>query len=706
MLVGCAGAQKTRVKSFDYPPAKTTDVADDYHGVKVKDPYRWLEDQNSKETKAWVKAENRLSRKFLDVPGRKKLVEELKGLWTYPKYHLPVKRGGRYFFLMNKGLANQPKLYVRNHGQAEKDARVLVDPNKLSKDGTTAITGFEPSRDGKMLAYLLSSKGSDWQELRILNADNGRNLDEVLKWCKFTGISWKADGSGFFYNRFPNPKDVRPGDRNRFAKVYFHKPGTPQERDILVYERPDDGELGFDPRVTEDGDYLVLTVYRGTDQRTGIYYTKLDENGTGLNASGHWSFTKLFDFGKARYEFLGNKKDVFYVLTDLDAPRSRIVSINLHDNEKKLVELVPQSKDVLHFAVMAGQRILAVYMRDAHHLVKSFDLGGDDSKDIPLPGMGSISGISGRPGDDEAFFSFTSFLRPNSVFRLDVSGNKSELFLGPKPPLDPAGFVTKEVFYKSKDGTRVHMFLVYRKGIKPDGRNPVLLYGYGGFDISITPYFSVYRLPWLEAGGIFAVANLRGGGEYGEEWHKAGMLKNKQNVFDDFISAAEWLIANHYTSRDKLAIMGGSNGGLLTAACLVQRPDLFGAVVSIVPVIDMLRYQKFSVGHFWIPEYGDAEASRSDFDVLIKYSPLHNIKKGVAYPPTLILTADHDDRVVPMHGKKFAAALQAADKGGGPILLFVETAAGHGGGKPVSKRVGEYADILMFLARFLKVTFP
>ena len=498
-----------------------------------------------------------------------------------------------------------------------------------------------------------------------------------IHWCKFSSVAWKHNNGGFFYNRFPAPGTVPEEDQNNFNRVYWHTLDTPQEADQLIYEDAENKELGFDPFISNDGQYLLLRVWNGTDPCNRIYYRE---------AESEQPFVYLLDEADAMYDFIGNNGPVFYFHTNLDAPRGRVIAVDIRQpGRSHWQELIPQQDDVLDFVLIVNQQFVVAYMHDAHHRVKRYDLAGNALGEILLPALGSIIGIAGRPEQRELFLNFTSFLYPPTVFRYDFSDDILTLFHGPEVSFDARQYETQQVFYASKDGTRVPMFLTHKKGLKLDGNNPTLLYAYGGFDVSLTPSFSTSALFWIESGGIYALANLRGGGEYGEEWHQAGMLEKKQNVFDDFISAAEWLIDNHYTSTQKLAIEGGSNGGLLVAACMVQRPDLYGAVLCHVPVIDMLRYHKFTVGRYWVPEYGNAEANAEHFRFMYAYSPLHNVHKGVSYPPTLILSADTDDRVVPAHAKKFAATLQAANSGEHPILLRVETKAGHGFGKPTAK---------------------
>jgi prolyl oligopeptidase len=685
-------------QKLNYPPTKTVDVVDDYHGVKVADPYRWLEDFESDEVKQWVEAQNKVTFDFVrSVPFYDKIKQRLTELMNFPRFSVPVKAGDKYFFFKNDGLQNQSVLYMR---ESLKGRDILViDPNKFSEDGTVALMNLSYSRDGRFVAYGISVSGSDWQEIKIRDIAVGRDYDEVLKWCKFSSIAWLPDNSGFYYNRFPEPGTVPKGDENNYNKVYFHKLGTPQSEDKLIYERPDAKELNFYPSITEDGKYLILTVRHGTSPKNRIYYRELNRDG---------DFIRLLDNADASYQFIGNKGTVFYFVTDLNAPKYRVIAIDVKNPDREnWKEIIPENKKaVIDNARIINNQLVLVYIEDVKHKLQIYSLDGKFVKEIKLPGIGTISGLSGRQGDTEMFFGFTSFLYPMNVFRYDFKTGQLETFFEVNlKGFNPKDYEVKQVFYESKDGVKVPMYIVHRRGIKLDGNNPTLLYGYGGFNISIMPSFSAQRLLWLEIGGVYAVANLRGGSEYGEEWHMAGMLDKKQNVFNDFISAGEWLIKNGYTNPKKLVINGGSNGGLLVAACMVQRPDLFGAVVCQVPVIDMLRYHKFTVGRYWIPEYGNAEANPDHFKFLYAYSPLHNVKKGVIYPPIIITTADHDDRVVPLHAYKFTAALQSANAGDTPVLLRVETKAGHGAGKPTSKIIEEQSDIYAFLFKVLGISF-
>ncbi len=685
-------------QKLSYPLARyDSSVIDTYHGTKVADPYRWLEDPDSPETQIWVEAENRLTRSYIDaIPAREKIEARLTKIWNYPKFTLPVKEGGRYFFSKNDGLQNQSVLYWQENLISE--PKVLIDPNKLSEDGTVSLSSQVFRKDGKLLAYGLSKSGSDQQEIKIRNIDTGLDFDETLKWCKFADIAWTPNGQGFYYNRYPEAGTVPKEDENNFNRVYWHAVGAPQSRDPLIYERPDNKELGFSPIITEDGKYLLLSVWHGTEPKNRIYYRELASNG---------EFVKLLDEADALYSPIDNDGQIFYFHTDLNAPRGRIIAIDSrHPGRENWKEILPQQEDVISSVSMINNQFVVIFRHDAHNKLKIFKTDGTFLKEIELPTIGSVSSISGKRNDTEMFYSFTSFLYPTTIFRYDFKTGKSEIFRKPDIDFDPSGYETKQVFYPSKDGTRIPMFITHKKGLKLDGSNPVWLYGYGGFNISETPFFSTSKLIWLEAGGVFAVANLRGGDEYGEDWHQAGMLEKKQNVFDDFIAAGEWLIASKYTNPSKLAINGGSNGGLLVAACMLQRPELFGAVICQVPVADMLRYHKFTVGRYWVGEYGNAESSPEQFKFLYAYSPLHNVKKGTAYPPALITSADTDDRVVPAHSKKFAATLQAADAGKNPILIRIETKAGHGGGKPTSKIIEEQSDIYAFLFKTFGMNGP
>jgi prolyl oligopeptidase len=683
-------------QKYQYPVPKRDSVVDDYHGTKVADPYRWMEDQDTPEIKDWIQAENALTRSYIDAyPHREDLKTRLTGLFNYVRYTVPDHEGRRYFFSRNDGLQNQSVLYMQDVSGG--DSTLVLDPNTLSADGTVALSNQWYSDDGTLLAYGLSRSGSDQEEIHIKNLNTGKDYDEVLLWCKFTSVAWKKDNSGFFYNRYPVPDSVPKGEEGYNNRVYWHTLGTPQDQDNLVYEQPDARDLSFSPFTTEDGNYLVLEVEHGTDPQNRIYYREMSSNG---------SFIKLLNNADARYTFVANNGSTFYFNTDLHAPHGRIIAINVNDsNPGRWREIIPERTDPISFAAMVGNCFAVAYLHDAYHRLLVFNEEGAMSHEVELPAIGSVGGFSGKRTDSLMFFSFTSFLYPTTILKYDFATNTLSTFRTPAINFDPLEYETDQVFVPSKDGAKIPVFLTYKKGMKLDGNNPTLLYGYGGFNISMTPSFSSSRLVWLEHGGIYALACLRGGSEYGEEWHRAGMLSKKQNVFDDFIYAAKYLIDKNYTSTPKLAIQGGSNGGLLVAACLTQQPSLYGAAICQVPVADMLRFHKFTIGRFWTGEYGNAEQSAEQFQFMYAYSPLHNVKQGTTYPPTLITTADHDDRVLPAHAMKFAATLQAADAGVNPILVRVDTKAGHGGGKPTSKVIDEQADIYSFLFKTLNIPF-
>ena len=724
-----------------YPSATRGNQVDVYHGVSIADPYRWLENTDAPETKAWVEAENRLSDSFLaSIPERAAIKNRLTQIWNYARYSAPFKEGGRYFYFGNTGLQNQSVLYVQDGKNAP--SRVLLDPNVLSSDGTVALSGQAASDDGHYLAYSLSTSGSDWQELHVRDVNNAQDLPDTLKWVKFSGISWTHDNKGFFYSRYDEPTSGnKMTNVNRNQKVYYHRVGRPQSRDELIYDRPDQPDWIFSANVSDDGQYLVITVSQGTDVRTRLYFVDLDNPGKPEITN---PVVRLIDKLDAEYEFVGNNRTNFYVRTDRNSPRGRIIAISIDNpREDRWNTVVPESKDALVSATMAGEDLVANYLQDAHSSIRFFSASRDARRDtrarqpqrqpqrnpggiyddtstapistrgpqmtgggfamrgeLPLPGIGTVGELNGKQDDDELFYSFTSFLYPTTVYRYDLKNRRNELFRAPKVAFDPSKYETRQVFFTSKDGTRVPMFITAKKGLVLDGTNPTLLYAYGGFNISMTPTFSSANAAWLEMGGIYALANLRGGGEYGKEWHEGGMLAKKQNVFDDFIGAAGYLISQKYTSIPKLAIRGGSNGGLLVGAVMTQRPDLFGATLPEVGVMDMLRFQKFTIGWAWTSDYGSSD-DPEQFKFLRAYSPLQNIKPGTCYPPTLAFTADHDDRVVPGHTFKFIATLQAAQACPNPILVRIETKAGHGAGKPTSKQIDEAADRFAFLVREL-----
>jgi len=677
-----------------YPATRKAEQVDDYHGTKVADPYRWLEDDNSAETKAWVEAENKVTAAFLDaVPERAAIRERLTKLWNYERFGVPQRQGGRYFFTRNSGLQNQRVLYVAESPDAP--PRVLLDPNTLSADGTVALAGFELSDDGARLAYGLSRAGSDWEEWRVRGVATGADRADLVEWVKFSGASWTKEASGFFYSRYdaPQPGEERKG-LNEFQKLYFHRLGTPQSEDALIYERRDRPDWGFYGGVSDDGRYLGISVSQGTDTKNRFFFKDLSVPGAKV-------VELLRDFD-ASYDFIDNDGATFFFKTDLNAPRGRVIAIDLgHPEREHWRELIPQSADTLQSVNLVNGQFVCSYLHDAHSVVKFFALDGKFTRELALPGLGSAGGFRGKRTDTETFYSFTSFTVPGRIYRLDLTTGTSTVFREPTVDFRPDDYETKQVFVTSKDGTRVPMFIAHKRGLKLDGTAPTLLYGYGGFSISLTPSFGVASLVWMEMGGVFAMPNLRGGGEYGEDWHHAGMLSKKQNVFDDFIAAAEWLVAERYTAPAKLAIQGGSNGGLLVGACLTQRPELFGAALPAVGVLDMLRFDKFTIGWAWRSEYGSADHA-AEFRVLHAYSPLHALRPGRRYPATMVITADHDDRVVPAHSFKFAARLQECQPPGAPpVLIRIETRAGHGGNKPMSKVIVEKADELAFLVRVL-----
>ena len=702
-LLGCVAhptdsPKPTRMMTtrLGYPETAKREVVDDYHGTKVIDPYRWLEDDNAAETKAWVAAQNKVTYHYLDqIPERARLRERLTKLWNFERYGIPFKQGGRYFYSRNDGLQNQSVLYVADALEAA--PRVLLDPNTLSSDGTVALSGYSISEDGNWMAYGLSASGSDWNEWKVRDVRTGVDLSDHLKWVKFSGASWTKDGKGFFYSRYDAPKE---GDAlkgvNKFQKLYFHKLGTPQSEDALIYERRDQPDWGFGGHVSDDGRYLIISIWQGTDRRNRVYYRDLSRPDAPV--------VKLLDDYDADYRFVDNDGGVFWFYTDLKAPRGRVIAIDTANPDRpNWKEIIPQAAETLKGVNLLGEKFICTYLKDARSAVKLFSREGRALGDVALPGLGSVGGFGGRRTDTETFYSFTSFTTPGTIYRYDVTSGASIVFRAPKVDFDSPRYETKQVFFTSKDGTRVPMFVTHKKGLKLDGRNPTYLYGYGGFNISQTPGFSVSMAVWLELGGVYAVANLRGGGEYGEEWHQAGTKLKKQNVFNDFIGAAEWLIAKHYTRPDKLAIAGGSNGGLLVGACMTQRPDLFGCCLPAVGVMDMLRFHKFTIGWAWTSDYGSAD-NAEEFKALYAYSPYHNLKPGVHYSATLVTTADHDDRVVPAHSFKFAARLQEMQhRLGPPVLIRIETKAGHGTGKPTAKLIEEAADKLGFVVRELGV---
>ena len=741
-LLATSAIAQTPSPALSYPPATRGTQSDIYHGTTVADPYRWLEDTDSPETKAWVEAQNRLSETYLAaIPQRAAIKTRLTQLWNYARTSAPFKEANRYFYFQNSGLQNQSILYVQDRRNAP--PRVLLDPNALSTDGTVALSNVSASRDGRYLAYSLSTSGSDWQEIRVRDVNTGRDLPDVVKWVKFSGLSWTHDNKGFFYSRYDEPTTGNAlTNTNKNHKLYYHRVGQPQSRDELIFDRPDQPEWLLYGVVSDDGHYLAIHIAPGSSGKNRLYFVDLANPGKPKITN---PVVRLLDKLDAEYDFIGSRGTMFYIRTNLNAPKGRIVAINIENpRPERWTTIVSESKDALVGATLAGDDIVGNYLEDARSSIRFFSPARSNNRrderrpaeparpgnvyddtstapiiardrgqqfaggfrlrgELPLPGIGTVGQINGKQGDDELFYTFTSYLYPTTAFRFDLDTRRNEVFRAPTVAFDATPYETRQVFFTSKDGTRVPMFITAKRGVALDGNNPTLLYGYGGFNISQTPSFSVQNLAWLEMGGIYAVANIRGGGEYGKDWHDAGTLGRKQNVFNDFIAAADYLIAQKYTSKPKLAIRGGSNGGLLVGAVINQRPDLFGAALPEVGVMDMLRFHKFTIGWAWVSDYGSADKA-DDFNYLYAYSPLHNIKPGACYPPTLAFTADHDDRVVPGHTFKYVAALQAAQGCANPILVRIETKAGHGAGKPTTKQIDQAADRLAFLVKTLQMT--
>ncbi|UXI67205.1 prolyl oligopeptidase family serine peptidase [Tahibacter amnicola] len=691
-LVACQPTRPTKpVGALTYPVSRTVEQVDVYHGESIADPYRWLEDIDAAETASWVEAQNKVTFGYLEkIPGRAEIAERLTQIWNYARWTPPFREGKRWFYYKNDGLQNQSVLYVTDKPEVE--GQVLLDPNTLSTDGTVALKDTAFSSDGRYMAYGLSSGGSDWEEWRVLDTTTGKPTDDVLRWVKFSTVDWSKDGKGFWYSRYDEPKGENAlKAKNEFHKLYFHQLGTPQEKDTLVYERKDQPDWSFEADVTEDGRYLVINVSRGTENKNLVLYRDLqDRSGKIRELISNW---------EAEYDLVGNKGTTFYFRTDQAAPRNRLVAINLEKPQPRHWKtLVAESKDTLQSAhLVAGQFVLR-YLADAHSRLLRYGLDGKAKDEINLPGLGTAGAFTGKPDDKISFYSYTSYTTPSAIYRYDFASGRSTVVRSPQTAFDSSAYETTQVFYTSKDGTRVPMFITARKGVALDGTNPTILYGYGGFNIPQVPAFSASVAGWLDLGGVYAVANLRGGGEYGRQWHEAGTKLQKQNVFDDFIAAAEYLIANNYTSPKRLAIRGGSNGGLLVAAVELQRPELFAAAIPAVGVLDMLRFREFTIGKAWESDYGSV-LNPNEFLAIRAYSPLHNIKPGMTYPPTLITTGDHDDRVFPAHSFKFAAAMQAANPDANPFLIRIDVRAGHGQGKPTSKLIAEAADIYAFILK-------
>ena len=670
----------------EYPNTKAVDQSDEYFGTVVNDPYRWLEDDQSEETKAWVQAQNKVTQAYLsEIPTRPKLEERLTELWNYAKYSAPFRAGDRYFFYKNDGLQNQSVLYTQASLEAE--AEVFFDPNTLSEDGTVALAGMAFSKDGKYAAYMLQESGSDWRSIHVMEVEGKKKLDDEVRWVKFSGMAWAGDG--FYYSRYDEPKkgeELTASNKNQ--KVYYHKVGTSQSEDELIYQDEAHPKRGFSASTTEDKRFLVLAGWESTRGNTVLIKDLTKPNS---------EFKTLVDNFENEHSVIGNEGDQLYVVTNLDAPKQRLVRCAFDKATPEHWEtVIAEQDDVLEGVSMAGGKLFATYMKDAYNQVKQFSLEGQMEKEVALPTIGSVGGFGGKKEDMELFYTFSSFTFPPSTYRYNIATGESELFRKPEVPFNPEDFETKQVFYESHDGTKVPMFIVHKKGLEMDGKNPTYLYSYGGFNISLNPGFSVSRLLFVECGGVFAMPNIRGGGEYGEAWHKAGTKMEKMNVFKDFIGAAEYLQREGYTSPEYTAIAGGSNGGLLVGATMTLRPDICQVALPAVGVLDMLRYQHFTIGRAWAADYGTSEDSKEMFEYLYSYSPLHNIEEGVEYPATLGTTADHDDRVVPAHSFKFISTLQKAHEGDNPVLIRIEEKAGHGAGKPTSKYIEEISDVFAF----------
>ncbi len=683
----------TNAQKIKYPETKKIDHVDDYHGTKIPDPYRWLEDNNSKETAEWVEAENKVTQDYLaKIPFREAMKKRLTELWNYEKYSAPSKHGIYYTFSKNDGLQEQSVIYIQKglNGTPE----VLLDPNKLSNDGSVSLGGLAYSNDDKYLCYSISRGGSDWREFYVMDVQSKQLTSDVIKWSKFSGSAWYKDG--FYYGRYDEPK---PGEELKqkveFQKLYYHKLGTPQSEDKLVMEDKQNPKYGFGAGVTDDEKFLIISVSQGTAPENLLYYKDLNSD---------MPITPVFTKFEAEYGLIDNIGDKFLISTNYQAPNNKLILVDPKNPEKENWKtIIPESKEVMQSVSLVGEKLFVTYLKDATSKVSVFDTNGKYLYDVKLPGVGTCSGFGGKKDDNETFYTFTSFTYPPTIYKYDIKNNKSELFRKAEVKFDPKGYETKEVFYKSKDGTKVPLFIVHKKGLKLNGNNPTLLYAYGGFNISQQPGFSVARIPLLENGVVYALACLRGGSEYGEEWHKAGMFEKKQNVFDDFIAAAEYLIKSKYTSPSKLAVQGGSNGGLLIGAVINQRPDLFKVAFPQVGVMDMLRFHKFTIGWAWVSEYGSSD-NPDQFKYLIKYSPLHNIKKGVTYPATMVTTADHDDRVFPAHSFKYIATLQEMNDGKNPTLIRIETKVGHGAGTSTSKSIDLVTDLYSFMFYNMGIT--
>ena len=679
------------VQPITPPETRRAQVIEELHGELIADPYRWLEDDNAPETVAWVKAQQSYTQEHLTaLPARETFRSEIEAVWNYAKMSVPVRKKGLEFYSYNDGLQNQSVLYMRRVGEPHSAAKVVLDPNQASEEGTWALKATALSPEGRYLAYQYAQAGSDWVEIKVRDLMTGQDLADHLKWVKFSGLSWARDGSGFYYSRYDAPKEGEAlTGVNYYQKLYFHALHSAQEADELIYGRADQKEWGFDGEVSEDGRFLIISVWQGASEKNQVFYKRL-----GVPNSPVSPLVEGFDAG---YSFLGNQGDTLWFKTDLGAPKGRVISFTLGG---PISELIPEAEETIAYAQAIGGRFVVGYLKHAASAVKVFTLDGALEREVSLPGIGSAGGMSGEMSSEVGLFSFTGFTSPTSVYEYTFKDGAVREVFKPSLQADLSSLTTRQIFVNSKDGTKVPAFVIHASDLDLKRPHPTLLYAYGGFNISLTPYFKPDLLPWLKRGGVYVVANLRGGGEYGEAWHKAGMGANKQNVFDDFIAVAEQLIKDRITSPELLAIHGGSNGGLLVGATLNQRPELFGAAIPAVGVMDMLRFHKFTIGWAWVPEYGSPD-KRDEFKVLRAYSPLHNIKEGVSYPPVMVMTADHDDRVVPAHSFKYAAALQRAQGGKAPILIRIESRAGHGAGTPTSKLIENKADVWAFLAHHL-----
>ncbi|MFV0375836.1 MAG: prolyl oligopeptidase family serine peptidase [Mangrovibacterium sp.] len=673
-------------QKLDYPQTNKLDVSDDYFGTTVEDPYRWLENDTSAETGAWVKAQNEVTFAYLNqLPNREKISSELTALIDFERFTAPFKKAGKSFYSKNDGLQNQNVFYMVDSLGAE--PKVLLDPNTLSDDGTVALAGLEISDDAKLLVYSVARSGSDWNEVFVKDIETGQMLDDHLKWVKFSGLSW-YDG-GIFYSAYDAPEHGSELSKsNEFQKVYYHKIGTPQSEDLLIKADPEHAKRMFGAGVSDDKRFLFLSSSEGT---SGNALSVKDLSKKGSN------FVSLMADYEYDFNPVDNIGDQLFVLTNYKAPRYRLIKIDLNKPaEGNWVDVLPEKENVLESVSLNGGHLVAVYMKDAHNVVEVYGVDGSFDYQLQLPGLGTVGGFTGTKDDVQSFFSYTSFTTPGEIYEYNFETKETKLYFRPKVSFNPDDYTVEQEFFESKDGTKVPMFIVHKKGLQLDGNNPTLLYGYGGFNISLTPGYSATRMAFVENGGVYVVANLRGGGEYGEDWHKAGTKLQKQNVFDDCIAAAGFLIEKKYTNPEKLALMGGSNGGLLVGAVVNQRPDLFKVALPAVGVLDMLRFQKFTIGWAWAGDYGTSDDSKEMFEYLYAYSPYHNIQKGGTYPAVLVTTADHDDRVVPAHSFKYAARLQEYNTGNLPTLIRIDTKAGHGAGKPTAKVIEEYTDVWAF----------